>query len=250
MDLLRIAGPMPKRGEYRIFYDLESTYSAVCVVGLGSECLGYNSYEMIDEHKEAIRRAAAAGCVALQDIHAEKVVVESFGHAESAAEGAALGVWAYQDYKKRDDQIVIPSLDLHTEQGHECDFDGWRIGLQKAAAQNLARQLQETPSNHLGPTFFAQNVVDVLCKSGVNVEVKVKGWAESQQMHSFLSIAKASCEPPIFLELSYYGTNREERPIVLIGQGVTYDSGGLCLKVRLVHIGHRILIKRKISEQV
>lgn len=224
---------MPRRGEYRIFYNLEPSYSAICIVGLGSECLGYDSHELIDEHKEAIRRAVATGCRALQQIHVEKIVVESFGHAESAAEGAALSVWAYQDYKDKLDQIVVPQIDLHVEKGEECDWDGWRIGLQKAAAQNLARQLQETPSNQLSPTYFAQNVVDVLCKSGVNVEVKVKGWAESQQMHAFLAIAKASCEPPIFLELSYFGTNREERPIVLVGQGLTFDAGGLCLKVML-----------------
>lgn len=59
----------------------------------------------------------------------------------------------------------------------------------------------------------------------------MRGWAESQQMNAYLAVARGSCEPPIFLELSYYGTDREERPIVLIGQGNTFDSGGLCLKV-------------------
>ncbi|XP_026850070.1 cytosol aminopeptidase-like [Drosophila persimilis] len=122
------------------------------------------------------------------------------------------------------------SLDLYARKDEVCDLEGWRIGLQKAAAQNLTRQLQEMPSNLLTPTAFAQNVVEVLCKSGVNVEVKVEGWAESQSMHAFLAVGKASCEPPIFLELSYYGTCAEERPIVLVGQGVTYDAGGLCLK--------------------
>ncbi|XP_026850085.1 cytosol aminopeptidase [Drosophila persimilis] len=122
------------------------------------------------------------------------------------------------------------SLDLYARKDEVCDLEGWRIGLQKAAAQNLTRQLQEMPSNLLTPTAFAQNVVEVLCKSGVNVEVKVEGWAESQSMHAFLAVGKASCELPNFLELSYYGTCAEERPIVLVGQGVTYDAGGLCLK--------------------
>ncbi|EDW38649.1 GL19702 [Drosophila persimilis] len=127
-------------------------------------------------------------------------------------------------------RIPVPSLDLYARKDEVCDLEGWRIGLQKAAAQNLTRQLQEMPSNLLTPTAFAQNVVEVLCKSGVNVEVKVEGWAESQSMHAFLAVGKASCEPPIFLELTYYGTCAEERPIVLVGQGVTYDAGGLCLK--------------------
>lgn len=70
----------------------------------------------------------------------------------------------------------------------------------------------------------------MLCKAGVNVEVKVRGWAETQKMYAFLAAAQGSCEPPIFLEISYYGASRDERPVVLIGKGITYNSGGLCLK--------------------
>ncbi|XP_036341774.1 cytosol aminopeptidase-like [Rhagoletis pomonella] len=234
LEVLRMSGPMPMRGEARILFAVEPEkipyYSAVAVVGLGKECLGYNSYEVLDEQKEAIRRSVAKACMELAYLDTDRIEVENCGHAESAAEGAALGIWAYQELKESKRRIAIPSIDLYTHKDEICDIEGWRIGLQKAAAQNLTRQLQEMPSNLLTPTAFAQTVVEVLCKSGVNVEVKVEGWAESQSMHAFLSVGKASCEPPIFLELSYYGTSAEERPIVLVGQGITYDCGGLCLK--------------------
>ncbi|KAL9916530.1 cytosol aminopeptidase-like [Glossina fuscipes] len=234
IEVLRMSGPMPKRGEARILFAVEVDktpyYSAVAVVGLGKECLGYNPYELLDEQKETIRRSVAKACMELGRIDTSRIEVEDCGHAESAAEGAALGIWAYQELKSRSARITIPAIDLYTTKESVCDLEGWRIGLQKAAAQNLTRQLQEMPANLLTPTTFAQNVVEVLCKSGVNVEVKVEGWAESQVMNAFLSVGKASCEPPIFLELSYYGTSPEERPIVLVGQGVTYDCGGLCLK--------------------
>lgn len=225
-QLIKISGPPPKLGEVRIFYNLEQEFASVAVVGLGKECQGYDVFEQIDEGKEAIRIAAAVGCKALQALVLQKVYVESFGHAESAAEGAALGVWLYQEKKRRENQIHIPQLELHDD----CDFTGWQIGLQKAAAQNLSRQLMDTSANLMTPTSFAQNAVEVLCKSGVNVEVKVRGWAETQKMFAFLAAAQGSCEPPIFLELSYYGASRDERPVVLIGKGVTYNSGGLCLK--------------------
>lgn len=225
-DLLKISGPIPTRGEYRIFYDLDTFFNSVAVVGLGKACDGYDDYEERDEGKEAIRVGTALGCRALQDLQIHTIHVDSCGHAESAAEGASLGIWVYQELKNKNDHIYIPHLELYCND----DYTGWHIGMQKAAAQNLARQLQETPANLLTPTTFAQNAVDVLCNSGVNVEVKVKGWAETQKMGAFLSVAKGSCEPPIFLELSYYGTHYSERPIVLIGSGVTFDSGGLCLK--------------------
>lgn len=225
-DLMKISGQPPGLGEVRIFYNLEIEFAAVAVVGLGKECQGYDVFEQMDEGKEAIRVAAAIGAKELQNLKCMKVYVESFGHTESAAEGAALGVWLYQEKRQRKTQKFIPQLELHDD----CDWTGWQIGLQKAAAQNLARQLMDTSANLMTPTSFAQNAVEVLCKSGVNVEVKVRGWAETQKMFSFLAAAQGSCEPPIFLELSYYGASRDERPVVLIGKGITYNSGGLCLK--------------------
>lgn len=225
-EILHLMAPPPLKGEVRVYYDLEPDFAAVAVVGLGKECAGYDSFEQVDEGKEAIRIAAATGARALQNLSLQKIFVESFGHTESAAEGAAMGLWLYQEKKARQYQLFIQQLDLWDD----CDWTGWQIGLQKAAAQNLARQLMDTPANLMTPTSFAQNSVEVLCKSGVNVEVKVKGWAETQKMNAFLHAAKGSCEPPIFLELSYYGSSREERPIVIIGKGITYNSGGLCMR--------------------
>lgn len=65
-------------------------------------------------------------------------------------------------------------------------------------------------------------------RSGVNVEVKVRAWAEAQKNNVFMA------EAPIFLELSYYGTSCDEKFNVLIGQGTTFDSGGLSLKVYII----------------
>lgn len=226
LHYLRTISPPPNIGEVRMFFGLSEEFAAVSVVGLGKECAGYDSFEQMDEGKESIRIAAAAGAVALQKLPIHKLSIESFGHAESAAEGAALGVWLYQEKKTKKTQLNIPTLELYDD----CDWTGWQIGLQKAAAQNLARQLTDTPANLMTPSSFAQNAVEILCKSGVNVEVKVRGWAETQNMNAFLSVAKGSCEPPIFLELSYYGACRDERPVVIIGKGITYNSGGLYVK--------------------
>lgn len=229
MELLKISGPCPRRGESRTFFNIDPFYATVVVAGLGHECLDYSEQEVLDESKEAIRIAAAVGCRELQKLHTANVSVESFGHAESAAEGAALGIWTNHEFRSLT-HTFEPQINLYELEGEDIDRIGWEIGLQKATAQNLTRQLQDTPANLLTPSMFAQNIVNILTRSGVNVEVKVKNWAESHQMSSYLAIAKGSCEPGIFLELSYFGTRSDERPIVLIGQGTTFDSGGLCRK--------------------
>ncbi|XP_014240540.1 cytosol aminopeptidase-like [Cimex lectularius] len=227
-ELVRKAGPIPRLGETRVFYDLDPQFNVVVVVGLGEECVGYNEREQMDEWKESIRIAAGSGVRKLQELHARTVHIESFGHAESSAEGAAMGMWVYQEHKSPEQQIFIPRLELFDD----CDYTSWQIGLQKAAAQNLSRQLSETASNLLTPIGFAQMAVDVLAKANVNVEVKVHNWSKAMHMEGFLSAAKGSCEPPVFLEASYYGCDHDTAPIILIGKGVTFDSGGLCLKNR------------------
>jgi len=75
----------------------------------------------------------------------------------------------------------------------------------------------------------------VLCDSGVSVEVKVQAWASEQNMCSYLRVARGSFEPPIFLELAYYGTDHTTEPIVLIGQGITFNSGGVNLETNTSH---------------
>lgn len=136
-----------------------------------------------------------------------------------------------QEFKTKKDREYVPQLNLHFEPSNDADVEGWSIGLAKASAQNLARELMEVPPNKLNPTKFVQRVIKALCDSGVNVEVRVREWAEAQGLNAFLAIAKGSAELPIFLELSYYGTKSSEPPIVLIGQGTTFNSGGVCLKV-------------------
>lgn len=225
-EMLKLSGPVPKKGETRIFYGLEKQFTAVVVVGIGDSCQQYVESEQIDERKESIRMAVGSGVRALQKLHFRTIYCESFGHAESAAEGAALGVWVFQELKNSAKHTYIPRIELYGD----CDYTGWQIGLQKSAAQNLARQLCETPANLLTPISFAQSGVEILCKAGVNVEVKVRNWSKITAMEAFLAAARGSCEPPIFLETSYYGCDPDVSPIVLIGKGVTFNSGGLCLK--------------------
>lgn len=158
MELMRvIPGGPPKKQELRVFYGLDEEFPVVAVVGLGRQCQGYDVFEQIDEGKETIRETAAIGSKMMQKLGIKRVFVESFGHAESSAEGAALGVWLYQEKRNKEKQIHIPNLELYDD----CDFTGWQIGLQKAAAQNLARQLMDTSSNLMTPTSFAQNAVEV-----------------------------------------------------------------------------------------
>lgn len=215
--------PIPQLGEVRVFYDLDPHFAYVAVAGLGSECLAYNVTEKLDESKEAIRVAAGVGAKALHHLHPQSIHVESFGNAEAAAEGASLSIWEFDEYRRKPPPPIIKTPVLHLYD--DCDFDGWKVGKLKAESQNLARFLQEMPPNFLFPTKFAKICVDLLCGLDINVEIKTKGWAASHEMGGFVAIGKSSIQPPLYVEISYFGANECTRPIVLIGKGVTFNSG-------------------------
>ena len=91
----------------------------------------------------------------------------------------------------------------------------------------------DTPANLMTPTIFAENVSKILhVLTGVTVEAHNEQWAREKCMGSFLSVSRGSAEPPVFLEITYNGAaaSADQKPVCLIGKGITFDSGGISLK--------------------
>lgn len=104
-----------KMGQSFTFTNLDPEYLCVCLVCLGKEEVGYNRVEELDECKENIRIACGIGARKLRETGVTSIAFDGMGHAESAAEGAQLAVWRYQDYKNKEDQIKIAQVDLYGE---------------------------------------------------------------------------------------------------------------------------------------
>lgn len=229
LEHIKLAGPGVKKGKSQIFYNLQKQFPVVAVVGLGKEDAAYNEQEEIDESKENIRIAASVGCKKLQEVGVTNVLLEGMGNPEAAAEGATLGVWLYQAYKNKEKRKKAPLVELYGEDNIEAR-NAWEKGVLKAQAQNIARNLTDTPANKMTPSVFAENAAKLVRPHGVEVTAHDKSWAQSKMMGSFLSVSHGSAEPPVFLELTYCGSSSENKPIALVGKGVTFDSGGISLK--------------------
>jgi leucyl aminopeptidase len=93
----------------------------------------------------------------------------------------------------------------------------------------LARHLGDLPSNVCTPTYLAQTAQDLAQEFNLDCEILEESDILELGMGSFLSVSKGSIEPPKLISLSYRG-NGESKPIVLVGKGVTFDSGGISLK--------------------
>ncbi len=93
----------------------------------------------------------------------------------------------------------------------------------------LTRHLGDLPSNICTPTYLADTAQDLAKTFGLECEVLEESDMSKLGMGSLLSVSKGSIEPPKLISLSYKG-NGNAKPIVLVGKGVTFDSGGISLK--------------------
>ncbi|KAK9881572.1 hypothetical protein WA026_016447 [Henosepilachna vigintioctopunctata] len=226
-DLVKAAGPeLIHEGAAKIFTNLSNEFWVISVAGLGKLKRGYNEIEAIEEGLEAVRVAAAIGSIKASQHGATRIFIEGMGYPEQAAEGATLALWRYQENKSRENWKPVPTLEMYDD----CDTECFQRGIFKAESQNFARRLCDTPANQMTPLHFAQETVNELCPCGIKVQVHDRTWIENKKMNAFLTVARGSCEPPIFLEVSYCGGPVDQKPILFAGKGVTFDSGGLCLK--------------------
>ncbi len=95
---------------------------------------------------------------------------------------------------------------------------------------NACRELANTPGGDMTPELLAEAAVTAA--QGTPAKVKVLGVSEmaSLGMGAVLGVAKGSSEAPAFIIVEYWGTDRSKRPTVLVGKGVTFDTGGMQVK--------------------
>jgi leucyl aminopeptidase len=99
-----------------------------------------------------------------------------------------------------------------------------------AAGVKLAKDLGNLPGNVCTPTYIAEQAKSLAREFGLGIEVMERPEIEKLGMGSFLSVAKGSDEPPRFIVLTHKGGDKKQKPVVLVGKGITFDSGGISLK--------------------
>lgn len=96
--------------------------------------------------------------------------------------------------------------------------------------QSLCRDLGNAAPNECTPEFLAATAKAEAEKLGVHAKIIEKDYIKAN-MGSFWAVAKGSVQDPYLIELSYFGaTDKEAAPVVLVGKGITFDSGGISLK--------------------
>lgn len=108
---------------------------------------------------------------------------------------------------------------------------GINAGAVNAKATQFARDLVNEPPDLTTPTYLAKVAKEIAEKSEGTIKTTIsdRGEIEKMGMNAFLGVAKGSSEPPKFIHLEYK-PKKSKKKIVLIGKGITFDTGGLSLK--------------------
>lgn len=100
-----------------------------------------------------------------------------------------------------------------------------------AAGSALAKTLGDLPGNICTPSYLAEQARK-LGREYKSVRVRVRGESEMKRlgMGTLLSVARGSDEPPKLITLEYSGGRKSDKPVTLVGKGVTFDAGGISIK--------------------
>jgi leucyl aminopeptidase len=152
--------------------------------------------------------------------------------AGALVEGAMLAGYAFRRYKSgpQDEGAGIEELLLTSA----SEGAGVRASLGRARAvceaTMLARDLGNTPANEMTPTRLAEAAREMCARSKVRFKKLGRPEMEKLGMNALLAVSRGSAEPPVLLEMEVGGKGPRPKTLVLVGKGITFDSGGLSLK--------------------
>jgi len=122
------------------------------------------------------------------------------------------------------------TLGLPTAQMVKAAQDEFQHACAQVAGVALAREWGNLPANHATPTHLAKAAQTVAKHKRMRCEVMGPKEIAKLGMGSFAAVAQGSVEPARFIVLQYQGTLKSQAPVVLVGKGITFDTGGISLK--------------------
>ncbi|HEY9382535.1 MAG TPA: leucyl aminopeptidase [Gemmatimonadales bacterium] len=218
-----------KKDETALLYP-EGSRPRLLLVGVGAT----------EDRRTAIRRAAAIGAKRARTLGVPSAALfvapetvpqlSARDVGQVVAEGVALGSWCFGELKQppEEKKPAFERMELLATSDADGAREGHRIGAAIAAGHLFCRGLQVLPGNHLPPRKLAEAAAELARRHGHTIAILDKAGIEKEAMGALLAVAQGSSEEPRFIAIEYAGS--EAAPVVLIGKGVSFDTGGISIK--------------------
>ena len=205
----------------------------VLLVGLGAEA-DLREREFRDAARAAVKAAQETGAgsatLCFTEIRAGRR--DAAWKARQVALVAAECAYRFDSMKsKKSEPRPLANIELLTAaRDASAAARGLREGSAVAKGMSLAKDLGNLPGNVCTPAFLAEQARKIAREWKLGVEVLERKDMEKLGMGSLLSVAQGSRQPPKLIVLNYSGGAKAAKPVVLVGKGVTFDTGGISLK--------------------
>ena len=178
---------------------------------------------------QALRSARVATFTsALQLINGSMVMLEA------VCEGTLLGSYRFDEYKTKniDERFTFSGMTLLLPDGADIDAAHSRVenSVMLCRGVSLARDLVSHPANVATTGYLAAAAHGIAERHGLTCRVLERDELEKLGMNALVAVGKGSAEPPRLIVLEYHGNTAKGSPFVLVGKGVTFDSGGISIK--------------------
>ena len=207
----------------------------VLLVGLGPE-KSFNEKAFRNAVSAALRAVHATGAADVE-FHLTPLAAGASDIAWRTAQSAVLAIESAYRFEQMKSKREKPEAALkrlvlaHAVAGERKRAEhGLAQGIALGHGVSLAKDLGNLPGNICTPTYLAKQAQALAQRYKMTVKVLDRADMEKLGMGSLLSVARGSAEPPKLIVLEYNRGPRNQKPVALIGKGVTFDTGGTSLK--------------------
>ncbi len=154
------------------------------------------------------------------------------GYIAALAEGVMLGAYGFDKYKTKNgeeggiENVVIVSESMKDRRFEDEIFEAKAI----SESTCLARDMVNEPPVYMTPSRLADIASAVADEGGMRCEIFDLEEIKRRGMEGIAAVSRGSAEPPRFIHLTYEPRRKPKASLAVVGKGITFDSGGLCIK--------------------
>ncbi|MBH52017.1 MAG: leucyl aminopeptidase [Chloroflexi bacterium] len=152
--------------------------------------------------------------------------------AEEIAQGLLVGLYRYDQFVKKS-EVIIEEFTIVEKDSSKIPLLQKGINQGQAIAEGVifARDLVNTPGNHMTPTILSERAQEMAEKNNLSMEILNENQCAEKSMGAYLSVSRGSFEEAKFIVIEYRGNpDKSEYNLAFIGKSVTFDTGGISLK--------------------
>ncbi|ORF04381.1 leucyl aminopeptidase [Snodgrassella alvi] len=155
-----------------------------------------------------------------------EILAQKWVQAFTIAVGEA--VYCFDKFKKDSKPVLLKKINyqsVHPINNHLTKAEAIIYGM------NICKDLGNAPGNICTPAYLASSAAKIANDLGASARIINETEIQEMGMNALLSVAQGSTAGAYLIELQYHGaSNTEDKPVVLVGKGITFDSGGISLK--------------------